>query len=131
MKLTTDQVLYRQIRDGNHGRDVDFIADCILTCGVKPVSRLRILSSLLIAGREIRCGNEWGSIVIDGKHYRSFSVLDEIHDSARKFLESILALIKSEDDVKPAIDEVLGEGASRELIDNLYDALKKRSGQVQ
>lgn len=76
-KLTAAQVLYRSILDGNFGRDVEFIANVILTSASKPATKLGNLLERLRDGDSIRCGNSTDSININGTYYYGLGILDK------------------------------------------------------
>ena len=63
--MTTAQQLYREC-DGL-GRDVEFIANVILTSAAKPTTKLRNLLARIRAGQEIRCGNAIYTLRVNGE----------------------------------------------------------------
>jgi len=65
--MTTAIRLYREILDSNLGRDVEFIANVILTSAAKPTTKLRNLLARIRAGQEIRCGNSIDTIRVNGE----------------------------------------------------------------
>lgn len=60
--------IYRELTTSGHGRDVEFIANVILTSCAKPTTKLRNLRDMLSDGVEVRCGNVIDMIRIDGDH---------------------------------------------------------------
>jgi hypothetical protein len=74
--MTTAAQLYREVLQGNHGRDVEFIANVILTSSSKPTTKLRNLLKRLAAGQEIRCGNTIDTIRVNGEQV-SLSILEQ------------------------------------------------------
>lgn len=66
--MTRNQAMYRAILNGNHGRDVDFIANLLMTGFTGKVGTcLRNLLAMLADGREIRRANFIDQIRIDGE----------------------------------------------------------------
>jgi len=63
--MTTAQLLYRDCQE--LGRDVEFIANVILTSSAKPTTKLRNLLRRIAAGQEIRCGNTIDTIRVNGE----------------------------------------------------------------
>lgn len=57
------------------GGDVAYLANCILTGATKPATKLRKLLALVREGRDVRTGNLWGEVRIDGVT-KTFSHLD-------------------------------------------------------
>lgn len=80
VKLTTAQQHYRTILDGNHGSDVEFIANVIICHSCKPATKLANLLARLQAGKDIRTGNTIDTLRINGEQL-PLSVLDnsDIH----------------------------------------------------
>ncbi len=72
---TAAQRLYSEIRTGNYGRDVNFIADVILTSASKPTTKLRNLLDKLSRGHDVRRGNGIDRIRVNGNQC-SLSSLD-------------------------------------------------------
>ena len=75
MKLTAAQKAYATILNGGHGRDVEFIANVIMTSATKPTTKMKNLIRRLASGDEIRTANDIFSIRINGKVH-SLSSLD-------------------------------------------------------
>jgi len=63
--MTTAQLLYRECQ--GLGRDVEFIANVIMTSAAKPTPKLRNLLARIRAGKEIRCGNTIDTIRVNGE----------------------------------------------------------------
>jgi hypothetical protein len=72
-KMTKADLIHHYVNHDN--RDMRFIANCIITgCG-NVARKLKALYRLETEGKEIRTGNLWGQIRINGQQYE-FSTLD-------------------------------------------------------
>lgn len=74
--MTTAQNLYREVLEGKFGRDVEFIANVILTSASKPATKLRGLLRRVRAGLDVRCGNSIDSVRINGEYHFGLAVLE-------------------------------------------------------
>jgi hypothetical protein len=75
--MMTAQQLYREL-SAMH-RDISYIANCIMVSASKPTTKLRNLLLLARSGRDIRTGNQYGTLRIDGQQFE-FSILDSARD---------------------------------------------------